>query len=127
MKTSELRLGNYVKCGDKTLCIAVINNEIIEYISENIYDVCSVNAISPLPLTKDLLLKLEAQRGWDGKNVYYIIHAEEEDIYILYKDGIYYHANEYDSTVYETIPCTGLHSLQNKYYALNGEEMEVKL
>ena len=78
-------------------------------------------------LTEDLLLKLGAQRGWEEENVYYIIYAEEEDIYILYENGVFYHSYEYDSMVYSTYVCTGLHSLQNKYYALNGVEMEIKL
>ena len=72
-------------------------------------------------LTEELLLKLGAQKGWNSNKTYFVIYAEEEDIYILYKDGIYYNANEDDEGfIYETIPCTGLHSLQNKYYALNG-------
>ena len=130
MKTNELRLGNYVKCGDKTLIVTSINIGYIEfeYIGNKGNGMAYAEAIFPIPLTEELLLKLGAKKDMDFNNqIYYQFEGKEEAIYILYKDSIYFHAYEYDGMMYETYCCTGLHSLQNKYYALNGVEMEVKL
>lgn len=128
MKTSELRLGNYVKCGDKTLIVTAINIGYFEYIGNKGRGMAYAGAISPIILTNELLLKLGAEKYVDAKDKKsYKFQGGQEDIYISYEDGIYYHAYEYDSMVYSTYVCTGLHSLQNKYYALNGVGMEVKL
>jgi len=131
MGTNELRIGNYVMCKNKIGLITSLNKLAIcfTYLGED--DVCMayIDAISPVVLTDELLFKL----GFgDAINVYddyraYQISAEIENIYLLYKNGMYYHAYEYDCTIIETIPCTGLHSLQNKYFDLNGKELEVKL
>jgi hypothetical protein len=117
MKTGELRLGNYVKCGDKTLIVTSINIGYIEfeYIGNKGKGMAYTKAISPLLLTEDILLKLGAKKDTDLiDRTYYRINGKEEDIYILYEDGIYYHAYEYDSMVYSTYVCTGLHTIQLK-------------
>lgn len=130
MNTSELRLGNYAKYDNTIVCVSHIYEGSVgyNYLNKDATGISYAENISPILLTDGLLLKIGAQKGWNGNNQYYIIHGEKEDLYILYKNGIYYHANTSEEDgIYETILCFGLHSLQNKYYALNGVEMEVKL
>lgn len=139
MEISELRIGNYVL--DNGLIHKIVSirqkdygkwvedgqSNIIAMWDGAFYD-CTEKEISPIILTEELLLKLGAKRDIDFNNqIYYQFEGKEEAIYILYKDSIYFHAYEYDGMMYETYRCTGLHSLQNKYYALNGVELEVNL
>lgn len=140
MKTNELRIGNYVKFYDP---INGTNIYRVYYIADygNISSVslegkgqlvsCTVKDIEPIELTEEVLLKI----GFEKKNDCYIL-SNECIFFIYYKDSFkqellasakrkgkyYYNTNEL-----KNYDIKYLHQLQNAYYLLTNEELEVEL
>jgi len=125
MKTEDLRIGNYVKCVDGN--IIRINKEDMMCILTQTYEV------KPIPLKEEILLKCGfkcyaesgVSKGFSTglnpvTNDYMLtltwlkcFKSNQLEDYPFYKNG--YHVVKY------------LHQLQNLYFALCGEEMEVNL
>ena len=107
MKTSDLRIGNYIKL--------MFNHEDYETLQVTLNDLVSVDkkqaVYEPIPLTEEWLLKF----GFEKVREYFTIDNEFEifvdnEKYYLYinSDRLYLHT---------------LHQLQNLYFALTGEEL----
>jgi hypothetical protein len=99
MKANELRLNNYVYDNESQDVIQIERGEHIEYIS--LYD--------PIPLTEEWLLKfglmsIKTELGlWNNGDAIYFNYGLEKSIQLKY-----------------------VHQLQNLYFALTGEELEIK-
>lgn len=132
MKATELRIGNLVfgiddfNHGKKVIdTIAVIT----QYRWETIK---GFNGIEPIPLTEEWLIKFGAKKvkGIGDKYWYSIILFDEVENWN--KPFIYYSPdNDYaellDSEHEERITVIKyVHQLQNLYFALTGEELELK-
>ena len=102
MNTEELRIGNYVL------------NGIGEMFPANIatlqYPCTELGCIHPIPLTEDILLKC----GEDNEHL-----MVDKLGFVIFKNGYPYQFVRDDYK--------HLHSLQNLYHSLRGEELNVEL
>ena len=122
IKPSDLRLGNWVMYDNRYFQISMIADVFPELnTTEFGIGVVDYNNISAIPLSEEVLLKCGFEKGDFSKTYvrysignFNIIHDTDKGIFIC--DGIKY-----------TLVCVEyLHQLQNLYYALTGEELEVK-
>ena len=107
MKANELRIGNWIECKFGNTQIHCIDTESVEYDTFAEY----IKDIKPIPLTEQWLLDF----GFDKMN------TEYSKGYYFYNDETLRidHGNE----CYFDIPCKYVHTLQNLYFALTGEEL----
>lgn len=111
MKASELRIGNWVKIKDsKGICTTV---------TKSTFD-CDVDVFyKPIPITEKWLLKLGAKKLSDNFfDIGYLkfkIHSHQYGIDFHFGNG----GKHYIKPHY-------VHSLQNLYFALTGEELTIK-
>lgn len=121
MKATELRIGNWVYNSTTRNNMQVYPMMIPQLCNiEKEYGSLKDSNIKPIPLTEEILLKLpdferlhqSLFKTRDGK---YSLHETISSNWIFYRDS--------------TNLCfiKSLHQLQNLFYALAGEELEVKL
>lgn len=109
----ELRIGNYVKCVDgNTICI---DKDDMIYILSNTFDV------EPIPLSEEVLLKC----GFEEDET----HVSEDHPWAIWvKNDVVISLPYFEFSFESTdVEIKYLHQLQNLYYALTGEELEVSL
>ncbi len=125
MKINELRIGNWVKY-DNLLC------KVVEIYSEDIYcydqfgeELHNIEYIQPIELTEEVLLKIEFKKFvkrfimiLNGYRIDYDIDKTLR-IYKIHTDCCFVKDLE--------IKCEYVHELQNAYYCLTNEELEVEL
>ena len=116
MKANELRIGNYVNYNEDPFVIKMIRDR--EY-----------NDFIPIPLTEEWLLKFgfELQYGFGGIRRYYKDrYLIEKGISQFFDNGMSFRItiNNTESTHANSIKY--VHQLQNLYFALTGEELEIK-
>ena len=133
MKTNELRIGNYVK---RTLPTDMAYAKVLEITHNGLlvqdkdgYVGCSMNFIEPIELTEEVLVKIgfvkenEINRMYNNRCVvsYYIGNFYKELVIEVRRENGFYKNNmvHYDIKY--------LHELQNAYYCLTGQELEVEL
>jgi hypothetical protein len=121
IKANDLRLGNWVKndCDDKLFRVDAV--DILTCYNDNDW-------LLPIPLTPELLVKAGFTKHLSSDKVLYHFFKGENPVthdwlidlnwiigreYPFYKNG--YHEIKY------------LHQLQNLFYSLTGEELEVNL
>ena len=116
MKASELRIGNSIMQDDELVFVTWWRLELMEK-----------NKIeyNPIPLTEEWLLKLGFKyKKWDDhfiiKNGNYFNSIKK------YDDGWYYNTDESEATCYYLTTIKYVHQLQNLYFALTSEELEIK-
>lgn len=111
LKANELRLGNLVKQG----IVESIGSSLIQ-VSDIIYE---TEVIKPIELTEDWLIKF----GFYKKNGYGFIN-------ITMKGGLYNSLNN-DCYIYNyyglQFNCKYVHQLQNLYFALTCNELQVNV
>lgn len=123
MKANELRIGNCVLCnGLRT----IVNLKLLE----SIYTNNIIFTIEPIPLTEEWLLKC----GFEWRE-----GIEQESSLVIDLLGrikiVYYSGNVNFTSLYQDNQCidfvTGkikyIHQLQNLYFALIGEELNIEL
>jgi hypothetical protein len=114
MKAQEFRLGNYYEynCGDEIedWTLAEIDADDLDYLSRNPDD----RDFRTIPITEELLLKFGLGKN-DGYPYKFL------NGFIKIRNGIYFF-KYYDLEV--ELPF--VHSLQNLYFALKGEELTFK-
>lgn len=115
INANELRMGNIAYIGDK---IYVLNSYDIYEIDENNSD------IDPIPLTEEILLKCGFRAQPSG--VFFTLKISHTSTLHWSKNtGI-----EIECKNYTVIGCKkdfNLHQLQNLYFALTGQELNVEL
>jgi len=136
MKATELRIGNYVKWKTED----VTTFEIINYITSQTIGLESdidfdtltpIELFKPIPLTEEWLLKFGFERQlkmkWAGDGW---IHPNSIlfDLYKKNKYMGYYQAGRHTKDFFYavSIEIMFVHQLQNLYFALTGEELEIK-
>jgi hypothetical protein len=134
----ELRFGNFIKYYDEIVQVygtkglyvfvpvPVIGEDDKEYTLEEV----AFPAIEPIPLTPELLEKCGFVRSQDedensltlvnGRKTFKWVEGNDDDYFLIYQTdcGLDY------NTAFEL---EHLHQLQNLYYALTGEELEINL
>ena len=143
MKANELRLGNYVFYG------APINGGCVEVHSIKILTHrIDINGrpqsyFEPIPLTEEILFKcgFEKVKNKDKEDLReYIGHTVQKARYAIFdtdifitkvdKRGLLHRSIDCDFMVlfyHKSIPIKYLHQLQNLYFALTGQELEINL
>jgi hypothetical protein len=139
MKTNDLKIGNWVKVNDpifgvNTYKVATIRDNGIITLSDNIS--CLVDNIEPIELTEELLLKIgfEDRKGYFN---YSKVFGDEnnycDSIHIYYcprlKHFKFTHdkVKECDLQTMDLYNIQYLHQLQNVYFLLTNQELEIKL
>ena len=141
LKSSDLRIGNWVKC-DNLLC------KIVEIYSEDIYcydqfgeDLHNIEYIQPIELTEEVLLKIGFKKVFQSKitkgrfelnvnigdNEFTNI---EYNIFVSGEPNLNITQRRCESLCDNSICKQNikyLHQLQNAYYLLTNEELEVEL
>lgn len=137
MKAEELRIGNIVFADamsellNEPMVIGGISYEVFlgecAYVSSkyneggsNLLHRHPICIMRPIPVTEDILLKCGFK----------VVHPEYKDIYAIRnieylvgcgdKSGMHWNGYQLPKTKY-------LHQLQNAYYAITGEELQVKI
>ena len=132
MKASELRIGNYVNSSSEN-CLWFKGNFILDgyKMAKTIRYGCQ--GLNPIPLTEEWLLKFGFENIDDG--TYYeiecnrIVLKEVADTIITLslefdnEDCYFQIGSGYNWT--DALPIKHVHQLQNLYFALTGEELEL--
>lgn len=143
MKAKELTIGNWVKVNDpifgvNTYKVATIRDNGIITLNDNIS--CLVDNIKPIELTEEVLLKIGFKKEERMSSILYYLDYEineDENIrvrYIIYNSKTLplLRITSPSANIYESHELTKrgikyLHELQNAYYCLTNQEMEVEL
>ena len=124
MKAQELRVGNLVKLNDQAETITDIVSDHGKYFvdtDKHISIFLDNQSLKPIPLTEQWLIKLGFEKHFNG----YFCKRE----YLLLKQHKL--ENKWFAWVNKVgdIDCTrinSVHQLQNLYFALTGQELELK-
>lgn len=119
INSNELRIGNYVKLFDTNDCykIHLVSKKSVQIESGLIGgEVFKLDNLHPIPLTEEILLKcgFELIKGW----------------YVKGKIELFNINNNYFTTPSKgiiSVDIIYLHQLQNLYFALTGQELQVNL
>ena len=139
MKATELRIGNLVYCGDKEIHkITYIQNDILEgvCVSKEGGHLVPNNYFAPIPLTEEWLLRFGfKKRDKSHYSLYYELRMEfnkgmSMKIFCLtqfWKDGSVCVLDPSNlNTIMNQTEIKYVHTLQNLYFALTGEELKIK-
>jgi hypothetical protein len=126
MKANELRIGNLY---DNNGNYFVVTPRTIESVFESERVWCK-----PIPLTEDILLKCGFSK-WNSKHTFKLKVGEDatqKSMYLtLYgwedENDNYYTFNWWINSIYQFKDLKFLHQLQNLYFALTGEELNINL
>lgn len=121
MEAKELRIGNWINHPENYAI--EVNSTTIDLMSA-----LKNNRFNPVPLTEEILLKAGFEKkGWQQ----YLKMKISEYNSLWYFDGIISilceGLRDYDDLVTIKLEYEYLHQLQNLYYALTGEELEIDL
>lgn len=126
MKASELRIGNIfleeVRGQKQEFIITAINS--ITHTAIDVDDnITSIDYLIPIPLTEEWLLKFGFDRPF-APPIYEIVTANLDKRFRIHKVG----EKSWMLGYYESITASieYVHQLQNLYFALTGEELEIK-
>jgi hypothetical protein len=127
LKCTDLRIGNWVKYEDKLVQVVQLSSlMILCQRDENQFLVnCAPEIFQPIELTEDVLVKL----GFEGEMYEFCLLADDFNITVNLIENrvdISFFGNcEAELCIKYNVKY--LHQLQNAYYCLTNQEMEVKL
>jgi hypothetical protein len=147
MKANELRIGNYVNYHSNGILDKVLGTVAVQITCVGVGDKFTLpqlwikgngvdaslhdfDSVEPIPLTKELLLKCgfiqdDRTEGYEKNGVTLasnrtVTHDEDGKLYLVNYDESF-------GNFPISIPTKHIHQLQNLYFALTGEELDVKL
>lgn len=140
MKANDLRIGNWIKYEDKLVQVVQLSSlMILCQRDENQFLVnCEPKVFQPIELTEELLLKI----GFELMNTknhkgFEMVREIEEDVYEflvfkIFSDNTLLHMRKSKGGGFEYGEFTKrgikyLHELQNAYFLLTNQEMEIEL
>lgn len=123
MKANELRIGNWIMLLDKTTQVDVVDyNQVIE----TEYGLVNLKNVKPIPLTEEWLLNFGFETYTTEKSKVYKL-GNFMVIYVLkgrFAGNKYLKAFNISFSEFGHIK--HVHTLQNLYFALTGEELQIK-
>lgn len=125
----ELRIGNYLKCGEEV--------GVVKMIAERGFQVDSKNGVtlgnslwsdfSHIPLTEEILIKAGFENGRvEGLFSLWVEKTEPNNI-AYRKFNLQLNDGRFYFNIRPGLEINYLHHLQNLYFALTGKELEIKL
>lgn len=130
MKAKNYRIGNYIMFGGHRFKIKPYDIKVL-YESELTNETLS-ESYKDILLTTEWLVKLGFIKGNKCYKNAYSIEVLKTDFYLRpsCQDGFYWGFNvsddKLDCELYDAKPLKYVHELQNLYFVLTGEELEVK-
>lgn len=133
MKVNELRIGNWVDRDGKYIQIRTIDGYLNEVSEGSMLTQHSIDRISPIPLTPEILEKagfeIDEDKGFVREDdLKYPVHSSQLDI--IHIRGQFFLWVEIDEDAFYNFrmrEITHLHQLQNLYFSLVGEELPITL
>jgi len=129
MQSKDLRIGNLVK-GNSRGGTHILDIGILKYIDE------TKSGYSPITLTEEWLVKFGFEKYTDKDEIVYShlglkycdVYLTEDEREIIPEFSFYsYDSKDYLTLIYGLeIQIEYVHQLQNLYFALTGEELELK-
>lgn len=131
LKCTDLRIGNYVNIEGDVVKVKEIYEKSIHYANSEYESYATEDFIQPIELTEEVLVKI----GFGKRNDCYTL-SNEYIFFVYYKDSFkqellasvkrkgkcYYNTNEL-----KNYDIKYLHQLQNAYYCLTNEELNIEL
>lgn len=125
MKASELRIGNYCYCqGEIREIFGISKDVIVQYLIDEDAYYCGFDETKPIELTEEILLKCGFKKevftlnmSYSTVNPYFELTRRHFSVSKVYEKNVRFWGNEIKY----------LHQLQNLYFALTNEELNVKL
>ena len=126
MKANELRIGNYIeyKKGHQGTASAIDDQGYVEvnnsYLKDGVFE---ITQFRPIPLTEEWLLKfgfVEKDTNYDGGHHYWQLQDGDVLLTTPFEDATSVDLDGFNITVEH------VHTLQNLYFALTGEELTIK-
>ena len=125
MKANELRINNYVNIEGDVVKVKEIFDKGIHYTCCEYESYATEDFIQPIELTEDVLVKI----GFEGEMYEFCLLADDANItvnLIEHRVDISFFGNcEAELLIKYNVKY--LHEIQNAYYLLTNEEMEVEL
>jgi len=117
IKANELRIGNLVNIGKEPNIL-----ELVDF--ADMYENNTLEHYQPIPLTEDWLLKIPLEIGeWDSDTEMFYFEKSE---FIIEKLGNGHFVFCPYSTCNFLVKLESVHHWQNLYFALTGNELELK-
>lgn len=140
MKTNELRIGNYVNIEGDVVKVKEIYEKSIHYTNGKYESYATEDFIQPIELTEEVLVKIGFKKETKMSRILYYLDYEineDENIRARY---VIYNSNALpllriilpSPIILECYELTKrgikyLHELQNAYYLLTGQELNIEL
>ena len=118
IKARELRIENLVLCRGAISVVTSVDMFSVGYLTQSGKGERKIplRLVKPIKLTEEILLKC----GFSKRSGIYVKHGFP---FSLCKDGEFYESDELPTFIF----LQHLHQLQNLYFALTGEELNVEL
>ena len=130
MKANELRIGNWVCFIDEIVCISAIKNNLYEgngaiRINRNKILWHSLDDFKPIPLTKEWLLRFGFSKT-ESNEYYQFYDLDNFRVFLGIKVTQSVFVTWKDCQIEDSVNNLSVHQLQNLYFALTGQELELK-
>lgn len=142
MKENDLRIGNWVNINNTPHQIYRIDYKEVNLIKMGYLAICGIEKLQPIELTEELLMKIGFEKIEIIEKQLYMYYKKVSidncdyllDFRVMPKDEciVLYVMKKEDadvdySTIFYNDNIKYLHQLQNAYYCLTGQELEVEL
>ena len=130
MKANELRIGNLVKYAEIVMRVTSISAQIVTLKRRSITVTAHIDKIEPIALTEEWLLKFGFKQSEYEEQCYCLSGLDLKWGYrYLENEPNWHYGHDYEhgggmSCLWQ--PIKFVHQLQNLYFALNGEELEIR-
>lgn len=131
MKTNDLRIGNYLKRNNKIVKVNGLSRNEVKYTDndkgEIVYDIMF---FQPIELTEELLVKIGFEKYDEAMNIYAFENERAIVVYVLDRKLLKIEGVENGVLIDRNIRLNNvehLHQLQNAYYCLTNEELNIEL
>lgn len=134
LKCTDLRIGNWIKANGALSVIIgkVIEINLVHVVIENNdgYTSLPLSILEPIEFTEEVLVKIGFEKHDEAMNIYAFENERAIVVYIPNRKLLKIEGVENDVLIDRNIRLNNvahLHQLQNAYYCLTGEELNIEL